>query len=129
VGAVEFALILPLFLTILFATMDYGWMFFNQIVIASAAREGARVGALTAGTQAQVESAATVAAKDFMDQNGIKSSDASVTSSLATGSTPKTVTTAIALTFKPLVGVLFLPAGAQPYPSKLNAKAVMRYEN
>lgn len=39
---VEFALLLPLLLVILCAIIDFGWIYYNQITIANAAREGAR---------------------------------------------------------------------------------------
>lgn len=41
-AAVEFALILPLLLLVLFAIIDFGRMFNAQITITEAAREGAR---------------------------------------------------------------------------------------
>jgi len=43
-AAVEFALCLPLLLLILFAIMEYGWYFTNQIVLANAVSAGARAG-------------------------------------------------------------------------------------
>ena len=44
VAAVEFALCLPLLLLILFAIMEFGWYFTNQIVLANAVAAGARAG-------------------------------------------------------------------------------------
>jgi len=43
-AAVEFALCLPLLLLILFAIMEFGWYFTNQIVLANAVSAGARAG-------------------------------------------------------------------------------------
>ncbi len=39
---VEFALILPVFLLILCGIIDFGWMFYNQLSLNNACREGAR---------------------------------------------------------------------------------------
>ena len=39
---VEFALILPIFLLILCGIIDFGWLFYNQISLNNACREGAR---------------------------------------------------------------------------------------
>lgn len=45
--AVEFALILPVFLLLVFAVIDFGRMMNIQITLTEAAREGARTGAVT----------------------------------------------------------------------------------
>lgn len=44
--AVEFALVLPLLLLILFGTVEFGIMMYDQAIITNAAREGARWGAV-----------------------------------------------------------------------------------
>ncbi len=44
--AVEFALVLPLLLLILFGTIEFGVMMYDQAIITNAAREGARWGAV-----------------------------------------------------------------------------------
>ena len=45
--AVEFALILPIFLLLVFAVIDFGRMLNAQITLTEAAREGARTAAVT----------------------------------------------------------------------------------
>ena len=42
IAMMEFALILPVFLLILFGIINYSFLLFNQVVITNAAREGAR---------------------------------------------------------------------------------------
>ena len=39
---VEFALVLPIFLLILCGIIDFGWLFYNQLSLNNACREGAR---------------------------------------------------------------------------------------
>lgn len=39
---VEFALVLPIFLLIICGILDFGWMFYNQLSLDNACREGAR---------------------------------------------------------------------------------------
>ena len=39
---VEFALVLPLLILILCGIVDFGWIYYNQITLNNAAREGAR---------------------------------------------------------------------------------------
>ena len=51
---VEFALILPIFLLLLFAIVDFGMGFYSWISITNAAREGARLGAVAA-TEIQID--------------------------------------------------------------------------
>jgi hypothetical protein len=44
--AVEFALVLPFFILILFAVLDFGMLVYNKAIITNASREGARSGVL-----------------------------------------------------------------------------------
>ena len=53
---VEFALVLPLLLTLLCGIIDFGWLYYNQITLNNAAREGARY----AGSMAGVSSAVAI---------------------------------------------------------------------
>lgn len=39
---VEFALVLPILLIVLCGILDFGWLYYNQITLNNAAREGAR---------------------------------------------------------------------------------------
>jgi Flp pilus assembly protein TadG len=63
-AVVEFAVILPVLLLILFAILQFGLIFNNYIQVTAAAREGARKAAVSRslGTSA-AETAATAAAK------------------------------------------------------------------
>ena len=45
-AVVEFAVVLPLLLTILFGIMEYGWVFMVRQTLQTAAREGARIAVL-----------------------------------------------------------------------------------
>lgn len=47
--AVEFALVVPLLLTLIFAITDFGRLFYAQVSITSASREGARYSSLISG--------------------------------------------------------------------------------
>ncbi|MCH7522207.1 MAG: pilus assembly protein [Chloroflexi bacterium] len=50
---VEFALLVPIFLMLLFAIVDFGMGFHSWITVTNSAREGARLGAV-AGTEQQI---------------------------------------------------------------------------
>lgn len=47
---VEFALVVPLFLLLVFAIVDFGMGFYSWITVTNAAREGARIGAVHANS-------------------------------------------------------------------------------
>ena len=55
---VEFALILPLFMIVLFGIMEFGRMWEISNLITSASREGARVAAISGSSQSQAINAA-----------------------------------------------------------------------
>lgn len=52
---VEFALILPLFLLLIFGMIEFGFIFFNMQVLTNAAREGARYGIVAKTTRFTAE--------------------------------------------------------------------------
>lgn len=72
---VEFALILPIFLQILCGIIDFGWLFYNQLSLNNACREGARYAVVNtaedASTQAIINhignTTTTVFANDGVD--------------------------------------------------------------
>ena len=49
-AVVEFAVVLPLLLTILFGIIEYGWVFMVRQTLQTAAREGARLAVLQTST-------------------------------------------------------------------------------
>ncbi|MEN8114203.1 MAG: TadE/TadG family type IV pilus assembly protein [Actinomycetota bacterium] len=49
-SAVEFALVLPLFVLLVFGIMEAGWLFSQQVEIRNAAREGARLAVVDYGS-------------------------------------------------------------------------------
>ena len=58
-AAIEFALVLPLLVLLLFGTIEFGLLLFNQQVITNASREGARAGIVAGSsrvTDAEIES-------------------------------------------------------------------------
>jgi len=70
--AVEFALILPLLLTLVLGAIDWGWYFFVDQLVTDCAREGARAGTLLpprpTSTAAQAEAAAQQAGLTFLQR-------------------------------------------------------------
>lgn len=52
---VEFALILPIFLLILCGIIDFGWLFYNQLTLNNACREGARYAVVNTADNADTQ--------------------------------------------------------------------------
>ncbi|NOS99729.1 MAG: pilus assembly protein [Phycisphaerales bacterium] len=52
---VEFAVVLPLLLVLLFGIIEFGWVFMVRQSLSSAAREGCRMAVLKTATQAMVQ--------------------------------------------------------------------------
>ena len=64
---VEFALLVPIFLILMFAIVDFGMGFHSWITVTNSAREGARLGAVSASTDditARVYATATLINED-----------------------------------------------------------------
>lgn len=121
VSAVEFGLVLPVFLIVLLGIIDYGWVFYVKLNITNAAREGARVG-VTKDTGAQAHDDAIAAANQFLVAAHVDAAAAAITSTDPETSTPPwTVQVDITYNFSPLVGFV-------PTPQTLNASAAMRWE-
>jgi Flp pilus assembly protein TadG len=133
---VEFALVLPLLLTLVLGSIDWGWYFFVHQAVTNAAREGARAGTLTLpvgpapdytnGNAAEVE--AETAALAYLENLGLKhvGSKATATSSkLAAidGTETRAIQVEVSYPVGSMTGflTLLLPANAK-------ATAVMRWQ-
>lgn len=62
---VEFALVVPILLLILCGIIDFGWMFFNQLSLQNACREGGRYASLNS-TDANIETTITTMVQDYI---------------------------------------------------------------
>ena len=67
-AVLEFALILPIFLLLILAATDFGRAYLRLHLMASAAREGARVGSLPTGTESRVRDTVD----RFMSNSGLE---------------------------------------------------------
>jgi Flp pilus assembly protein TadG len=63
---VELALVLPLFLLIVLATIDFGWALRSYVVITNSAREGARAGVVGA-SEAEIKARVVVKSAGLID--------------------------------------------------------------
>lgn len=70
-AAVEFALVLPLLLTIVFGTIEWGYYFFNREIVVNSAREGARAGTLQYTPPTNAATVAVTTATNYLTNSGL----------------------------------------------------------
>ncbi len=76
-AAVEFALILPIFMALLFGIVEFGSAFYKQQIITSAAREAARAGVIATDPRPSSTLIASKA-RDFLDSAGLDAAKSTV---------------------------------------------------
>ncbi len=125
-NAIEFALTLPVFLAIVMATFEFGWMFFLRSTVIHAVRDGCRAGAVI--PQNDVPSPQSVASSrmsDFLLGYNIdcrSDSDRCGISITTTGESPyETMDCELSIAYEPIIGII-------PHPDQLGARSVVMYE-
>jgi Flp pilus assembly protein TadG len=124
-AAIEFALVLPLLLTLVLGSIDWGWYFFIDQLVTNAAREGARAGSLVpprpTSTAGQAERAAEDAGLAFLQRVRLNRTGVAATYTTVDG------TDAISVTVTYPVGSLtgFLRS---LIPANARATSVMRWQ-
>jgi len=104
-AVVEFAVVLPLLLTILFGIIEYGWVFMCRQTLQTAAREGCRIAVLQTETAPYTEASDRVAS--VMAPTGLHYT---LTMTHATTSNPiETVTVTVPYSSVSLMGNFFGP--------------------
>ncbi len=114
---VEFALVVPLLVVILFAIIEFGRLWMTMNVLTSAAREGARVAAVSASNM----NAARAAAQSVL--NGAQISGATITISGPNAANEVRVT--VSLNYAPITAGLIPGLGNMT----LSRTATMHWEN
>ncbi len=121
---VEFALVLPVMLLMLFALVDFGRGFYSWLIVTNAAREGARVGAtqkpLTDIQQRITDSAA-----------GIDTSDLTITVTNVQGPRGQPIVVDLSYDFTfvtPIGNILNLMSGGTLNAPTITSTASMRLE-
>jgi Flp pilus assembly protein TadG len=81
IASLEFVIIMPVLLILLFGIMEYGWMLTKSGEIVNAAREGAREGARTDATNADIQAVVN----QRMADAGLTGFTTSITNAAAVG--------------------------------------------
>lgn len=71
-SAVEFGIILPVLIAILFGIMEFGILMYNQQMITNASREGARAGIVSASTRLNLADDAIIVNGVTINRQGIR---------------------------------------------------------
>lgn len=129
-SAVEFALILPILIVLLFGIIDYGWWFGETLGLRSGVREVARLGAVNeAGTSAEAVKALMVQRSPQLKAN---EDDLAVAVRVygpgATGEIPGVGSTLLICASMPGDSVTGLGDALYPFPNTHSAEATMRME-
>ena len=121
---VEFAVVLPLFITLIFGTMEAGWLFAQQVEIRNAAREGARLAVVDWGSAAAV-AAETCNRADLSGAGAtITVTPSNTLDSEFDPASPESVTVSLTKNYESLTGLLDFAFGAVT----MSASAEMRTE-
>lgn len=84
-AAVEFALVLPLLLTIVFGTIEWGYYFFTREIVINSAREGARAGSLQYTPPTDATTVAISTATSYLTNAGLAATSADIKPTRADG--------------------------------------------
>lgn len=127
-NAVEFALLMPVFLVLVFGTVDYGWVMYHLAALHSAAHHGCRRATLIdpgpgeTNLQSVVDTAELAMLERFEDDGPGCPSGGCSTEVQVTGAVPeRSIVCRLALPIEPIVGYVSVPVSLQ-------ATAVMRLE-
>jgi Flp pilus assembly protein TadG len=122
-SAVEFALLLPVLMMILFGTIEFGLALYQQSILTNASREGARLG-IVQSIPAITTTAINAAIDNYLTAAGIP--PGTVTRTIVAGGatgTPVTVTLNLPYTYAVLPGLTSIAPTIT-----LTAQTVMRHE-
>ena len=128
-NAVEFALILPVFVAMVFGMMEFSWVFFQRTTVVHAVRNGCRAGATVhpdgddRGSPAAVaeSSISTYLADLGIDCDGNTSCSFDIQQ---VGATPtESLDCSFNMAWEPLLGIDLVP-----HPEQLTARSIMQFE-
>ena len=121
---VEFAMVVPIFLILVFAIVDFGMGFHAWITVTNAAREGARIGAVGADS-------ATIEARVVDTASSLVAEDIAVTVVNAQGAPGEAVSVDVDYEYElitPLSNLLGIFGGGLGSPITFHSESEMRIE-
>jgi len=125
-AATEFALLLPVFLLILFGIIEFGMIMYGREVVTNAAREGARAG-IVQGPPKRTAGDITTIANNYLTGTGINQADVTFTPAGVGLASPNTLTVTAVYNYNFLIPYIPNVLGV-PNPLVITTQAVMRHE-
>lgn len=128
---VEFSLVLPIFLVLVFSLVDFGRAFYTWMIITNAAREGARAGAVQLDENGINQKLYASFCSNYPSSCALDTSRMSVTKTNVQGSRGTEVSVDISYDFDyvtPLGSVLQLLGGSDVSPLVIKSHSSMRLE-
>lgn len=125
-AATEFALLLPVFLLILFGIIEFGMIMYGREVVTNAAREGARAG-IVQGPPKRTAGNITTIANNYLTGTGINQADVTFTPAGVGLASPNTLTVTAVYNYNFLIPYIPNVLGV-PNPLVITTQAVMRHE-
>ncbi len=129
-AGLEFAMVLPVFLLIFFAVIEYGWCFFNWTLLHNAVSEGARAATRARDWETEdafAEDPVVMAKEAVIEAFWLGSMSETFVDAVvlqADGNSPKRIQVEVLdFPYKPITG--YLPASM--IPVELGARAVMAF--
>ena len=126
VAAAEFALLLPVFLLILFGIIEFGMIMYGREVVTNAAREGARAG-IVQGPPKRTSGDITTIANSYLTGTGVNQADVTFTPAGVGLASPNTLTVTAVYKYNFLIPYIPNVLGV-PNPLVVTTQAVMRHE-
>jgi Flp pilus assembly protein TadG len=124
--AAEFAILLPVLLTIVLGTIEFGMLMYGREVVTNAAREGARAG-IVLGPPKRTAAEITAIANTYLTSTGVSTASVTFNPTGAGGANPATLT--VAATYRYPFLFPYIPAVLGiPNPLPINTQVVMRHE-
>jgi Flp pilus assembly protein TadG len=125
-AATEFALLLPVFLMILFGIIEFGMIMYGREVVTNAAREGARAG-IVQGPPKRTAGDITTIANNYLTGTGVNQADVTFTPTGVGLVSPNTLTVTAVYNYNFLIPYIPNVLGV-PNPLVITTQAVMRHE-
>ncbi len=128
-NAVEFALVLPVFVALIFGMMEFSWVFFQRTTVVHSVRNGCRAGATVHPDGDDRGSPATVAQdaiEGYLSELGLDcGANISCTFDIQqVGSTPsENLDCSFSMDWEPLLGLAMVP-----HPDQITARSIMQFE-
>jgi Flp pilus assembly protein TadG len=125
-AAAEFAILLPVLLTILFGIIEFGMIMYSREVVTNASREGARAG-IVQGPPKRTEGEIIAIANNYLTNTGINPGN--VTFNVAGEGLVNPNTLTVTATYPYSFLIPWIPAIVGiPNPLTIQAQTVMRHE-